>query len=64
MTLDSTATAAVDHTYHWLPITTNTPMGVKLQLINRQDGTATYGPLSPGDDRWTHWAPMPTFKDE
>ena len=61
---DSTRTAVVDHSYHWLQITPETPRGAKLQLIRKDDGVAHYGQLSSGDRHWTHWAPLPTFKDE
>lgn len=55
--------AAVDHGYHWRLIDKDTPRGVKLQLINRAAGVAIYGRLTTDDDFFTHWAPMPKFKD-
>lgn len=63
MTTDSTKSALVDHGYHWLPITSATPRGVKLQLINRAAGVAIYGKLGKDTDFWTHYAPLPTFED-
>jgi hypothetical protein len=59
--IDSTKSAAVDHTYHWIPVGPDTPRGVKLQLINQAAGVATYGNYT-GKEHWTHWAPLPTFK--
>lgn len=58
---DSTRSAMVDHNYHWRPIDSSTPRGVKLQLINSHAGTATYGRLATDAGFWTHWAPLPTF---
>lgn len=63
MRQDSTKAAVVDELYHWRLIDQHTPRGQKLQLINKRYGVAQYGTLST-DDRWyTHWAPLPTFKD-
>ena len=61
---DSTRTASVDRAYHWLPITPETPRGVKMQLINRKAGVAAYGTLGTDPFFWTHYAPLPTFRDE
>ena len=54
--------AAVDRTYHWIPITDDhkPPQGSKLQLINRKHGSATSGQWTPGSE-WTHYAGLPTF---
>lgn len=60
---DSTRFAVVDTLYHWRPIDASTPRGSKLQLINRSAGVATYGSLGTDPCHWTHWAPLPTFKD-
>lgn len=57
----------VDTTYHWKKIDANTSRGVKLQLVNRSAGSATYGILEGPIEYqfFTHWAPVPTFdKDE
>lgn len=61
--LDSSGAAAVDYTYPWRTIDENTPRGVKLQLIDRSAGVATYGSLRTDPEHWTHWAPLPTFQD-
>jgi hypothetical protein len=63
MTSDSTKAAVVDKSYHWRPITKDTPRGQKLQLINRRYGIAQYGELHTGNTWFTHWCPLPTFED-
>ena len=60
--ISSDRSTAVDHSYPWRPITEHTPRGVKLQLINRTAGVAIYG-IYTNDSFWTHWAPLPKFKD-
>ena len=60
---DSTGLAVVDSQYHWRPIDGATRRGVKLLLINRNAGVATLGALGGDPGHWTHWAPLPTFKD-
>jgi hypothetical protein len=54
---------AVDPDFYWIPIHPLTPRGVKLQLVVRPDGVAHYGHYSPKDTHWTHYAPLPKFKD-
>ena len=56
--------AAIDRSYNWLPIDANTPRGVKLQLINKRYGVATYGQIFSDNCFWTHYAPLPTFRKE
>lgn len=58
---DSTGAASVDPSYHWLPVSADTPRGTKLQLIVRPDGVAQYGHYTPGS-KWTHYALLPTFE--
>lgn len=60
---DSSGSTMVDNKYHWKEITKDTPRGIKLQLINKGAGVATYGILTTKDTYWTHYAPLPTFKD-
>ena len=60
---DSTNSAAVDPDYFWRPIDKNTPVGVKMQLIRKSEGVATYGFHSSGNQWFTHWAPIPKFRD-
>ena len=55
--------AVVDTEYHWRPINPDTPRGTKLQLISRKHGVATYGSISSNETFFTHWAPLPTFKE-
>lgn len=55
--------AAVDTRYAWRPVGPDTPRGVKLLIINRAAGVATFGQYSPGS-WWTHWAPLPSFQDK
>ena len=35
-----------------------------MQLINRKAGVAAYGTLGTDPFFWTHYAPLPTFRDE
>ena len=56
--------AAVSDVFHWRLIDTDTPRGVKLLLINRRAGVAAFGSLGSSSFYWTHWAPLPTFKEE
>lgn len=61
---DSTRSAGVDHSYHWIKINARAPLRKKLQLINRPSGVATYGELThTGEQFWTHYALLPTFDD-
>lgn len=64
MKLTADGAAAVCTDYHWLPIDANTPRGVKLQLINKRYGVATYGQIFSDNCFWTHFCPLPTFKKE
>jgi hypothetical protein len=61
--LDSSRQAAVDREYYWLPIE-SCPMGVKVQLINKEYGVAVYGQYRPKEVFWTHWAPLPVFRKD
>ena len=56
--LDSTHAAAVDHGYHWQPMTT-CPKGSKVQLLTRY-GCAIYGTWTGKDTIYEGWAPLPT----
>lgn len=62
-TLNSTATVAVAVDYYWLPIDTDTPKGVKLQLLGK-GGVAIYGTWNGKDTFYTHWAPVPKRRPE
>lgn len=55
--------AIVDDELHWIPIKENSPpVGVKVQLINIENGTAVTAIYSPRYN-WTHWFPLPVFKE-
>ena len=57
--------AAVNTELFWIAIADNPPpMGVKLQLINRNCGVATYGTWSAKDKFWTHWQGLPKFEEK
>lgn len=56
--LDSTRQAAVDHGYHWQPMT-SCPRGSKVQLLTRH-GCAIYGQWNGRDTLYEGWAPLPT----
>lgn len=62
-TINSTATVAVAVDYYWLPIDTDTPKGVKLQLLGK-GGVAIYGTWNGRDTFYTHWAPLPKRRPE
>lgn len=57
-TINSASTVAVAVDYFWQPIDTNTPRGVKLQLLGK-GGVAVYGTWNGKDPFYTHWAPVP-----
>lgn len=60
--INTSRTAAVSPVVHWLPIDSNTPRGVKLQLIAKSSGIAMYGNYY--DEKcpfYSHWAPLPAF---
>ena len=57
-TINSASTVAVATDYFWQPIDTNTPRGVKLQLLGK-GGVAVYGTWNGKDTFYTHWAPVP-----
>ena len=59
----SDGAAVVDTGYHWIAVTEIEPPSGKLQLINKRMGIAVYGIFIKGQN-WTHWAPLPTFKDK
>ncbi len=57
--------AAVNTELFWIPIAeVAPPMGVKLQLINKSCGVATYGSWSGKDKFWTHWQGLPKFQEK
>jgi hypothetical protein len=61
--VDATRVALIDKDYHWNPIDGSSPHGSKMQLINRRYGVAIYGSINSREQFFTHWAPLPTFRD-
>ena len=57
-TINSSSTVAVAVDYYWLPINSDTPKGVKVQLLGK-GGVAVYGTWNGKDTFYTHWAPVP-----
>jgi len=55
--------AAVDQQYHWREIDDKTPRGAKIQLISKRYGVAQYGTIGTNVNFFTHWAPLPKFKE-
>lgn len=56
-------TVAVHPTAFWVPVTDpSTPRGVTVWVIDRKYGVATRGQVT-ADSTWTHWYPLPRFKD-
>ena len=47
----------------WRKIDADTPVGVKMLLINHANGIATVS-IRRSQDTWTHWAALPTFNSE
>lgn len=65
ITTNNTRTAAVNQSVPWLPIDSNTPMGVKLLLINRYYGTAMIGSLNRANLKdFTHFQGLPKWVDQ
>lgn len=60
---DTTRVALIDRGYHWNRIDARTPHGAKMQLINQRYGVAIYGAITAKERFFTHWAPLPTFRD-
>jgi hypothetical protein len=54
----STSNVAVDLDYYWIPIDSQTPMNVKLQLLSN-GGLPSHGHLTPKETFYTHWTPLP-----
>ena len=62
--LSSDGAAVVAPDVKWLRIDNRTPIGCRMQLIDRSQGVA-YTRVHQRCDGFTHWFPVPTFdKDE
>lgn len=58
--LNNDKSAAVATDVFWLPIDENTPVGVKMLVINEAHGSANIC-VRRSQDKWTHWFPCPRF---
>jgi len=56
--LNTEKTAAVCTDHYWIPVSADTPLGVKLLLINARAGVAQLGQYERGS-YWTHWSALP-----
>ena len=61
--LTADGAAAVTPNVKWLPIDEHTPIGARMQLIERAQGVA-YTRAHYTGDGFTHWFPLPTFAEE
>jgi hypothetical protein len=52
--------AVVDPQIKWKPISTHTPVGSKMLLIDKEQGIAYLRTHQKGDG-FTHYHPLPTF---
>ena len=59
--LNSDRTAVIAPDVKWIPIDENTPIGCRMQLIERAQGVA-YTRVHHRGDGFTHWFPLPTFE--
>lgn len=60
--INKTREVAVSLEVHWKPVDVDTPNGVKMLVINRHLGVAQIS-IFRREDGWTHWHPLPRFKD-
>lgn len=56
-TLNTDKTVAVSTEVYWIPVSIDTPRGVKLQLLG-VGGVAVYSAYH-GEPFWTHWQSLP-----
>ncbi len=55
---------AVSTSVYWIPIDDTTPRNVKVLAINQhQSGVAIQAEIRNDDDWFSHWHPLPKFKD-
>ena len=56
--------ATVDTEFHWIPVSDKQPpLGTKILAISDKYGVAVIC-LWHKVNHWTHWAPLPTFKEK
>ena len=61
--ITSDGAAAVTPNVKWLKIDESTPAGVRMQLIEKEQGVA-YTRIHLSDDGFDHWFPLPTFEKD
>ena len=61
--LTADGAAAVAPNVKWLRIDANTPIGARMQLIEKPQGVA-YTRAHYKGDGFTHWFPLPTFDED
>lgn len=59
--LDSSKTTLVATDFFWKPIDKDTPLGVKLLVINKPHGVLTTSILGPHESYFTHYQAVPKF---
>lgn len=55
-------TVAVSTMVEWLLIDKDTPLGIKMLLINKKQGIPVIS-IRRVQDSWTHWYPLMRFGD-
>lgn len=60
--LSSDGAAVVAPEFHWIPIDSKTPRGVKMMLISEAAGVAQIGLHLASGTHFTHWHPLPVFR--
>lgn len=60
--LNSGKTVVVSNVQKWTPVGPETPMGCKVQLINKGANCSTHGHYDGKNKFWTHWAPLPSWE--
>lgn len=61
-TLTHNNAAVVSQTINWIPVDETTPCGAKCLVIDQSQGIAYLRNYWPGHG-WTHWSPLPRFKE-
>jgi hypothetical protein len=59
--INTAKTAVVTPNVTWTRIDANTPLGVKMLLINEFANSTSVGVITGRDTWWTHWAPLPVW---
>ena len=62
--INSMKTAAVSTVQEWLPIDENTPIGMRILVINKASNYTHIYEWDGKDKFWTHWAPFPMWPTE